>query len=966
MVRNFTYIVLFLFFVQTTAAQENAITSIALPVNNSLRFNKFLINPTFSFAKEEFSQASFFNRRQWTGFENAPNLYLASFTGRIDDNSRFGVALNQQDFGLLTNFGGAVNYAYNVEIDRDVNLTFGANLYYYNSGINTGKIVANDPNDPLFNGPKSSLVAFKPGINYGTEFVDFGIGINNLFLYDFNTSKLVKSDQSQTITGHFMYTGMLNNAEGILEDSKFTGLVQAEKVQNGFGFSGNALLNAPNTGWAQAGYNSVYGASVGVGLYIKQHFAIGYTFEKAFGNFSQAGATHEFTLAYIFSKYDDESWGEGPPRYASNNNYQPPPQKTQAQIALEKKTRELEEADRERLAAQEKVRRQAQAQAVAEARDKERLEAEAKAKAVADAKAKGDAEEQEKAQLLAEAKAKAAAEALAARNAEQDAKAREQAAAEARDKALADAKAKAQQEADAKAQSLADAQAKAQADAEEKARVLADAKAKAQQEADAKAQSLADAQAKAQADAEEKARVLADAKAKAQQEADAKAQSLANAQAKAQADAEEKARVLAEAKAKAQQEADAKAQAIVDAQAKAKADAEEKAKAAADAKAQSLAEAKAKAQADAEEKARAIADAKAKAQQEADAKAQAVADAKAKSQLEADAKAQALAKAKAEADEKARVVAEAKAKAEADAKAKAVAEAQAKADAEEKARLLAEAQNTQRLKDKELEEKQKALEAKNKESEKLLSDLDALVKDRDKDLKDFIEGKATSIDAAKQAAANLEKVKTDIARNKQSTDQLITDFENKQKQLKGSEDAQVSERILQDLKTKQAKLAELEQDADNRLTFIKQEKEKERLRKIKLADFKTRDQLKKEEEEALRKKIEASGGKVASKDPKTIEQKEDRGVKLIKKSAEVPVGVYLILDTFKDAESQNEFISDATASGIQGIKSFYNLADSTYYVYSDTYDDLNAAVGASKNKGSSPYKVNMFVVKVTE
>jgi type IX secretion system PorP/SprF family membrane protein len=933
MVRNYLYTFLLLLFVQAIIAQENAITTIALPVNNSMRFNKFLINPTFSFVKEEFSQASFFNRRQWTGFENAPNLYLASFTSNIDDNSRFGVALNQQDFGVLTNFGGAVNYAYNVELDRDVNLTFGANLYYFNSGLNTGKIVASQANDPLLTAPKSSLVAFKPGINYGTEFVDFGLGINNLFLYDFNTSKVVKSDQSQTITGHFMYTGMLNNAEGILEDSKFTGLVQAEKLQKGFGYSANALLHAPNAGWAQAGYTSVYGASVGIGVYIKQRFAIGYAFEKSFGNFSRAGATHEITLAYMFKKYDDESWGDGPPSYASNNNYQAPV-KTQAQKDLEKKTRELEEADKERLAAQERVRKQAQAQALAEAKEKERLAAEAKARALAEAEANAKAEAEEKARLLAEEKAKAETNALAARKAEDDAKAKAKADAEAREQALANAKLKAQEEADAKAKALAEAEArdkaqaeekaaaeaKAQAAAEEKARLLAEEKARAQEEADAKAKALADAQAKAKADAEEQARLLAEEKAKA----------LADAKAKAQADAEEKARLVAEQKAKAQAEADAKAQALAEAQEKAKADAEEKA--------------------------RLLAEEKAKAQAEADAKAKALADAQAK--------------AKADAEEKARLLAEekARAQAEADAKAKALADAQAKAkaEAEEKARLLAEAQNAQRLKDKELEEKQKALEARNKESEKLLSDLDALVKDRDKDLKDFIEGKATSIDAAKQAAANLEKVKTDIAKNKQATDQLITDFENKQKTLKGSEDAQVSERILSELKSKQARLIELEQDADNRLTFIKQEKEKERLRKIKLADFKTRDQLKKEEEEALRKKIEASGGKVASKDPKNIEVKEDRGVRLLKKSAEVPVGVYLVLDTFRDAESQNEFISDATASGIQGIKSFYNLADSTYYVYSDTYDDLGAAVAASKNKGNSPYKVNMFVVQVKE
>ena len=73
MLKNYV-LCLFVLAVSSVFSQENAIGSFDIPINNALKFNKFLINPAFSFVREEHSQINIFNRRQWVKFENAPQL----------------------------------------------------------------------------------------------------------------------------------------------------------------------------------------------------------------------------------------------------------------------------------------------------------------------------------------------------------------------------------------------------------------------------------------------------------------------------------------------------------------------------------------------------------------------------------------------------------------------------------------------------------------------------------------------------------------------------------------------------------------------------------------------------------------------------------------------------------------------------------------------------------------------------
>ncbi|SDT07754.1 PorP/SprF family type IX secretion system membrane protein [Winogradskyella sediminis] len=569
--------------VQTFYAQEDdGVVSLAIPTRNSLTFNRYTINPTFSFVREQTKYISFYNKREWVQFENAPLTYLASYSGRFGENIGAGLGLFQQNYGVLTTFGGILNFAYNATLGYDSNLTFGLNIGAYKSGVNTGNVVTNFNDPSLQNVPENFLITINPGINYGTEFLDFGVSINNLALYNLESFALIEDNPQQSVQAHVMYTGYMSS-RGFFDESKFTGLLRSEFQKEETIISGVAMVTVPKGIWGQVGYNTLYGVSGGIGLNITTQIAIEYNYETAFGDLSNYGPSHEISLAYRFKNnnyYDYSRADEVTGILSTNKNRRRRVTKTPKSTVASRKSvidaKAKADAEAQRKVEQEELVLQQQQEAEAK-----RIEAQ-KTKALAEAKAKDEKEEAERiaaqraemrAKIQAEQKAKEEAAAQAKLLAEQ--KAQEEAAAQA--KLLAEQKAK--EEAAAQAKLLAEQKAKEEAAAQ--AKLLAEQKA--QEEAAAQAKLLAEQKAKEEAAAQ--AKLLAEQKVK-----EAAAQAKLLAEQKAQEEAAAQAKLLAEQQAKEE----AAAQAKLLAEQKAKEEAAAQAKLLAEQKAQEEAAAQAK------------------------------------------------------------------------------------------------------------------------------------------------------------------------------------------------------------------------------------------------------------------------------------------------------------------------------------------------------------------------------------
>ena len=282
--------------------EEDPFISFDIPAQNLLKFNRFLINPTFSTVREDNSYINLYHRNQWIQFEDSPEVYLASYSGRIGDRTGLGLGLYQQNLGVITNFGILANYAYGIRLAPKSSLTFGFNLSFFTSGLDNGELFPGMPDPALESIEDNSLLSFQPGINLSVGSFDFGVYAENLVDFNLRTSESVTEFDEKTFSGHIQYTKKFENASGILQNGRFSALTRARKQGNrDLNLSGSLIVDLPKVGWLQGGYDDFFGVSAGLGFNLTKRLSLGYTIEKGLSDGIQnLGTTHEITFAYSF------------------------------------------------------------------------------------------------------------------------------------------------------------------------------------------------------------------------------------------------------------------------------------------------------------------------------------------------------------------------------------------------------------------------------------------------------------------------------------------------------------------------------------------------------------------------------------------------------------------------------------------------------------------------------------------
>ena len=295
---------------KVSAQEDDPILPYKVAPQNLLKFNRFLINPTFSTVREDKSYINLLHRNQSVQFQDNDQTYFLSYSGRIGDRSGLGLSLYNQKVGPVSNIGVLANYAYGIKLSDKSNFTFGGNLAYYSTGLDRNSIDVVDPNDFRLNGTEdSNVLSFQPGFNISFGKFDFGAFAENLVDYNIKTSKSLTEFKDKaysgdkTFSGHLQYTHQFENSDGIMESGRLMPLARARMDgQNDITFGGSLILDLPKLGWLQGGYDSFYGASAGAGFNINRRLSLGYTMEKGFStDFDNLGVTHEISFAYSFT-----------------------------------------------------------------------------------------------------------------------------------------------------------------------------------------------------------------------------------------------------------------------------------------------------------------------------------------------------------------------------------------------------------------------------------------------------------------------------------------------------------------------------------------------------------------------------------------------------------------------------------------------------------------------------------------
>ncbi|MCG2462510.1 PorP/SprF family type IX secretion system membrane protein [Flavobacteriaceae bacterium F89] len=282
---------------------ESPFVTYNVPSQNLLKFDRFLINPTYSTVREDKSYLNLFHRNQSVAFDDNNQTYFLSYSGRIGDRSGLGLSLYTQRAGTISNYGVLANYAYGIRLSDKSNFTFGANLAYYNSGFDENRVITVDY-DPLISGfQDSALLSFQPGFNISYGQFDFGVFAQNLIDYNLKYRESLTDFRDKTFSGQLQYTYELKITSGMFEKGRLLPLATVRKPgQDDIVLGGSLILDLPKLGWLQGGYDSYYGVSTGVGFNLGKHISLGYTMENGVSNnFNNFGITYELSFAYSFA-----------------------------------------------------------------------------------------------------------------------------------------------------------------------------------------------------------------------------------------------------------------------------------------------------------------------------------------------------------------------------------------------------------------------------------------------------------------------------------------------------------------------------------------------------------------------------------------------------------------------------------------------------------------------------------------
>lgn len=296
------FIVCCLFFSKIGAQEGNPYVSYDVPFQNLLKFNRFLINPTFSAVREDKSYVNLFHRSQGADFNDNNQNYFLSYSGRVNDRIGLGVSLYNQQEGVISNLGVMANYSHGIQLGQKSNLSFGVNIPYYVSSFDPDRAITVD-DDPLLNdATQNSIISFQPGLNLSLGKFDFGVFAQNLVDYNMKSGKSLTEFNEKTFSGHIQFAHEFENGAGIFEDGRLLPLARArfEGDQDPI-FGGGLILDLPKLGWIQGGYDQFYGASAGTGFNLNRRLSFGYNFEKNINNnLVNLGVTHEVSIAFSF------------------------------------------------------------------------------------------------------------------------------------------------------------------------------------------------------------------------------------------------------------------------------------------------------------------------------------------------------------------------------------------------------------------------------------------------------------------------------------------------------------------------------------------------------------------------------------------------------------------------------------------------------------------------------------------
>ncbi|MGB3181819.1 MAG: type IX secretion system membrane protein PorP/SprF [Cyclobacteriaceae bacterium] len=288
----------------------------------------YLYNPAATGADEMIDLRAGF-RKQWSGLDQAPTSYFAGVNlmvnalGGSNSNSGkskyytggnngsllsgthgLGVFIRKSEMGPFNTTQGLVSYAYHLALDRKFSASLGVAAGISNNGIESGDLVVREVNDPAYlalmeNDGSMSFFDLNAGISvYSTELY-FGYAANQIVKSTLSSPEGLEDPKFNI--GHYISAGYRAEITPELEllPSTLIRIQTADEVL----FDVNLKARWNQMLWAGVSYRHQDAISAQLGIFTKQNFNFGYSYDVMTGNVSDySNGTHEVIIGYIINK----------------------------------------------------------------------------------------------------------------------------------------------------------------------------------------------------------------------------------------------------------------------------------------------------------------------------------------------------------------------------------------------------------------------------------------------------------------------------------------------------------------------------------------------------------------------------------------------------------------------------------------------------------------------------------------
>jgi len=319
--------------------QEPPLSAEPAPVFNQLKYHSYLFNPAFAISHKNETYLGLFHRAAAFGVQDNPERYFLGYNGQLGERTGLALALIHDREGVIDLNSVQASLAHELWLGSELRMSLGLQAMYRNSRLSLNRAVATIASDPSLDQEPGSLLGVNPGIAVQWRNTELALSATNLAVnVSFaGVSELYNSFGSFNASLAQTFEVDARN-ESFLKVQAYT--QQREWGESSYGLT--AWYEDPRLGWAQGGYDQLYGLHAGLGITVLPALDVQYSFEYGAGALREVASTHGIGITWHMESANPRS-NAPVKRVRTPKSKKPKAKKTKEQAPTKKVSdRELE------------------------------------------------------------------------------------------------------------------------------------------------------------------------------------------------------------------------------------------------------------------------------------------------------------------------------------------------------------------------------------------------------------------------------------------------------------------------------------------------------------------------------------------------------------------------------------------------------------------------------------------------